>query len=65
MLPPRSTPIPREKHIPTDKAQTRWEKFALEKGIKKKKRERMVWDEDKKEWRPRFGFKVQEMRILL
>lgn len=37
---------------------TRWQKFALEKGITKRKRERMVFDEQAKEWRPRYGYKV-------
>lgn len=50
--------MPREKHVPVAKPMTRWQKFALEKGITKQKRERMVWDEDKKEWRPRHGYKV-------
>ena len=39
------------------KQMTRWEKFAQEKGIKKKKRDRMVWDERTKEWKPRWGYK--------
>lgn len=39
---------------------TTWEKFAKEKGIKKRKRsERMEWDEKAKAWRPRWGYKVR------
>lgn len=34
----------------------RWEKFAQEKGIKKRKRSVKVWDEDQQEWRRRFGY---------
>ena len=34
----------------------RWEKFAQEKGIQKKKRSVKVWDEDNQEWRRRFGY---------
>jgi len=54
-LPPPTTPIPREKPLPRPKKATRWEKFAIEKGIKKKKRSRKVWDETTQEWRPRWG----------
>ena len=36
---------------------TRWEKFAAEKGIKKKqKREKLVVDETAQSWRPRYGY---------
>jgi len=38
---------------------TRWEEYAAQKGIQKRKRERMIWDEEMKEWRPRYGFKVR------
>ncbi len=34
----------------------RWEKFAQEKGIQKRKRSVKVWDEDQQEWRRRFGY---------
>jgi len=54
-LPQPTTPIPREKHIPTAKPETRWEKYAKDKGIQKRKRSRMVFDEGTQEWRPRFG----------
>jgi len=55
-LPPPSTALPREKPLPIDKALTRWEKFAKEKGIVKKKRSKMIWDEEKQQWAPRYGF---------
>ena len=55
-LPPPSTKLPREKPLPIDKALTRWEKFAKEKGIVKKKRSKMIWDEEKQQWAPRYGF---------
>merc|ERR1711965_1191334 len=32
-LPPPTTQLPREKPLPVEKAQTRWEKFAQSKGI--------------------------------
>jgi len=49
--------LPREKPIPKIKPMTRWEKFAKEKTIQKKKRGRMVWDENLKDWVPRHGYK--------
>lgn len=49
--------MPREKRVPEPKPLTRWEKFAKEKNIKNKKRERMVFDEATGEYRPRFGYK--------
>lgn len=46
----------REKPIPQPKKETRWEKFAKEKGITKKKKSRMMWDEASQEWKPRWGY---------
>jgi regulator of ribosome biosynthesis len=57
LLPAEIFRIPRAKRIPEPKAQTRWEKFAAEKGIKKKKRDRMVYDDEMDEYRPRYGYK--------
>ncbi|KAL6049755.1 Rhodanese-related sulfurtransferase [Balamuthia mandrillaris] len=56
-LPRGTTAIPREKHIPEQKPQTRWEKFAEAKGIHKKKKDKLVWDETHKEWRRAHGYK--------
>ena len=56
-LPERKTKIPREKPIPK-KVETKWEKYAKAKGIKKHKKERMVYDKEADEWRPRWGYKV-------
>ncbi|KAI8878891.1 RRS1-domain-containing protein [Backusella circina FSU 941] len=56
-LPERTTALPREKPLPKDKPLTRWEKFAKAKGIQNKKRERMVFDEDSGEYKPRWGYK--------
>lgn len=49
--------LPREKHIPKIKPKTKWEQFADTKGIKNRKRSRMVYDEINEEWRPRYGYK--------
>ena len=56
-LPPPTTQLPREKHVPVPKAKTKWEKFAERKGITKKKKEgNLVFDEETGEWRKRYGF---------
>ena len=56
-LPAPTTVLPREKPVPKPKPPTRWEAFAKEKGIQKKKKERMVYDEQTKEYRPQWGYK--------
>lgn len=56
-LPAPTTILPREKKIPKAKPPTRWEKFAKSKGISNKKRGRMIFDEESKTWKPRFGYK--------
>jgi regulator of ribosome biosynthesis len=53
----RPMPLPREKPIPQPKPETRWEKFAKEKGIQKHKRSRMELDTASGEYRPRYGYK--------
>lgn len=56
VLPAGSYRTPREKHIPKDRPLTKWEQYAREKGIqKKKRRDRMVWNEDLQEYVPRYG----------
>lgn len=55
-LPAPTTSLPREKPLPQQRPQTRWEKFAQGKGIVKKKRSKMEWDENTQKWAPRFGF---------
>lgn len=56
-LPAPTTILPREKKIPKPKPPTRWEKFAKERGINKKKRGRMIYDEEHEAWKPRYGYK--------
>ncbi|MCJ1251581.1 Rhodanese- sulfurtransferase [Trapelia coarctata] len=58
-LPQSITPLPREKPLPAEKQQTKWEKFAKKKGIKEKKRGegKMVYDEEKGDWVPKWGYK--------
>lgn len=58
VLPQPSTPLPREKSIPADKAPTKWELFAKKKGIDNKKRDtKLVFDEATGEWVPKWGYK--------
>ncbi|ORX67945.1 RRS1-domain-containing protein [Linderina pennispora] len=56
-LPKPQTTLPREKPLPKEKAETRWEKFAKIKGIQTRKHSRMVFDEESGEYKPRFGYK--------
>lgn len=36
--------LPREKPVPKEKALTKWEQFARDKGLTKKKKDKKVWD---------------------
>uniref|UniRef100_A0A3B1IUZ6 Ribosome biogenesis regulatory protein n=1 Tax=Astyanax mexicanus TaxID=7994 RepID=A0A3B1IUZ6_ASTMX len=56
-LPEASTKLPREKPLPKVRPPTKWEQFAKLKGIQKKKKTNLVWDEVHKEWRRRWGYK--------
>jgi regulator of ribosome biosynthesis len=49
--------LPRSKPIPKPKPPTKWELYAKEKGIQKRKKEKLVWDETSKEWKPRYGYR--------
>ncbi|XP_062841567.1 ribosome biogenesis regulatory protein homolog [Trichomycterus rosablanca] len=56
-LPEPTTQLPREKPVPKARPPTRWEQFAKLKGIQKKKKTNLVWDEVHKEWKRRWGYK--------
>ncbi|PNS17711.1 hypothetical protein CAC42_3106 [Sphaceloma murrayae] len=57
-LPPPTTRLPREKHVPAPKPLTKWQEFAKRKGIQAKPRDgKLVYDEEKKEWVPKWGYK--------
>ena len=43
------------RQVPKAKTLTKWEQFAALKGIKKTHKSRMVYDEDKQDFAPRFG----------
>jgi len=54
-LPAGTLPIPRAKPIPKERAKTRWDQYRALKGIQTRKRDRMVWDDEKQQWKPRWG----------
>lgn len=43
--------------VPRPKPLTKWQQFAKEKGIQKKKKSKLSWDEQLKKWVPVYGFK--------
>lgn len=49
-------PLPRTLPVPKVKQMTRWERFATQKGIKKVKKSRMVFDEASQDYVPRYGY---------
>jgi regulator of ribosome biosynthesis len=51
--------LPRQKPIPTEKHKTRWERFAEKKGIKKRKKKRVEFNEEFQDYRPVYGYKNQ------
>uniref|UniRef100_A0A1L8DR56 Ribosome biogenesis regulatory protein n=1 Tax=Nyssomyia neivai TaxID=330878 RepID=A0A1L8DR56_9DIPT len=56
-LPAPSHILPRERKIPEPKTLTKWQKFAQEKGIKKKPRMKKVFDQEADKWVPTYGYK--------
>lgn len=55
-LPAPTTVLPREKPLPKPKEMTKWQKFAQQKGITKRKRSKMVLDEASGEYKRRHGY---------
>ncbi|VDK84150.1 unnamed protein product [Onchocerca ochengi] len=49
--------LPREKPLPIERQLTKWEQYAQEKGIRKRKKDRKVFDEQTQEWKARYGYK--------
>ncbi|KAI9034395.1 ribosome biogenesis regulatory protein-domain-containing protein [Hyaloraphidium curvatum] len=64
LLPAPVTVIPREKPAPKPKPPTRWEKFAKAKGIQKKKKIRVAYDEASGDYKPRYGYKGAEEKKM-
>lgn len=59
-LPKATTVLPREKPVPAARQPTRWEQYAQAKGIQKRKKTRLVWDEVSQSWKPRYGYRRAE-----
>jgi regulator of ribosome biosynthesis len=55
-LPKPKLELPRAKPLPKPKPLTKWEKFAKEKGIVKKKRSKLIFDEASQDWKRRHGY---------
>lgn len=55
-LPEPTTRLPRAKPVPKVREPTKWEQFAKLKGIKKKKKAFLVYDENHDEYRRRWGY---------
>ncbi|KAI5640730.1 hypothetical protein M9H77_00460 [Catharanthus roseus] len=55
-LPPPTTKLPRAKPLPKPKPPTRWELFAQKKGIQKRKKDKIVFDEQTGTWKRRHGY---------
>ncbi|KAI5651697.1 ribosome biogenesis regulatory protein (RRS1) domain-containing protein [Phthorimaea operculella] len=56
-LPAPTTVLPRAKPVPKPKPLTAWQEFAKAKGINKKKKDKLKWDEELQKWVPLYGFK--------
>ncbi|KAF3681410.1 Ribosome biogenesis regulatory protein -like protein [Capsicum annuum] len=55
-LPQPTTRLPREKPLPKPKPPTKWELFAKKKGIQKRKKDKVVFDDQTGSWKRRHGY---------
>lgn len=55
-LPPPTTKLPRQKHLPRPMPPTKWELFAQKKGIKKRKKDKVAYDESSGTWKRTYGY---------
>ena len=62
-LPDPVTRLPRSKLIPKPKPPTKWEQFAKRKGIQQKTKDKLVFDEESGEWKPRFGYRSKDNQM--
>lgn len=56
-LPAQRYSLPRAKPIPKPKTLTKWQQFAKLKGIQKKKKSKLSWDEQLQKWVPLYGYR--------
>ncbi|CAK0885730.1 unnamed protein product, partial [Prorocentrum cordatum] len=61
--------LPRQKPVPKQKPKTRWQQFMEERNMRKRKRSKLVFDEESGDWRPRWGYgsvkKAKEARSFI
>lgn len=55
-LPPPTAKLPRAKPLPQPRLPTKWEQFAQRKGIQKRKRSSLAFDEGQQTWKRRYGY---------
>lgn len=55
-LPGPRTVLPRARKLPVPKPLTKWQEFAQAKGIKKRARDKKVYDEVLEKWVPTYGY---------
>jgi regulator of ribosome biosynthesis len=55
-LPKPTFDLPRARRLPTPRQPTKWEEFAKKKGIKKRTKDKKVWDEELDKWVPTYGY---------
>ncbi|GJQ73311.1 hypothetical protein Trydic_g13682 [Trypoxylus dichotomus] len=56
-LPKPTYILPRARHVPKPKPLTKWQEYAKLKGIQKKKKSKLSWDEQLQKWIPLYGYK--------
>lgn len=54
-LPEPQFVLPRAQPAPKPKPLTKWQEFAQQKGIQKKKKAKATWDDELKKWVPLYG----------
>lgn len=60
----KPTPFHLPKSVNVEKCKTKWQIFAESKGINNRKKSRMVYSEEMKQWLPRFGSRsIQNMKL--
>lgn len=57
------TKLPREKRVPEMVKDTKWEKYATEKGILKRKRDRLEWSDTEQKYVPTWGYQSAKDEI--
>lgn len=55
-LPAPTSLLPRAKPLPKPRLPTKWEQFAQKKGIQKRKRSSLAFDEKEQTWKRRYGY---------